>query len=194
MDNYIEMIVEGPYFLVKGYVLGFLEGLGGQPEIFFNKEEWIRTERRTERFMEMVGLHGELTHLVVPERIHSRIEALLQGRLKDWGLEIKGKKKIDEAVFDFKFNVFGVEYARGIRALFDTPPRGVEVSGYTPVEKVRSDAEGAEGYAPMHHYSFSGGGTVSGPFHDVLGMFRQARDNPLVRVEYMNLLTEDQQR
>jgi len=187
MSDYIEIVVYGPYFLVKGFLTGFLEGRGSTARIVFNKEEHIATEGITEKIMELVGLHGDVVHVIVPVATRDLLLDAMKKHENDWGISVKGESRVSEASFDFEFKVYGTEYAKEIKELFDNPPEGVTISGYSPKEEINEDAEGLEAYAPMHHYIFSGRGSVSGSFIEVLKMFRTARDNPLISVDLLKI-------
>ena len=46
-ETYKELVVEGSYQLVRGYLTGYLEGSGIDADIYYNRKELIRIEMKT---------------------------------------------------------------------------------------------------------------------------------------------------
>ena len=75
-----------------------------------------------------------------------------------------------------------------MRQIFENPPQGVHISDdYQPEEHSDASAAGTELYAPVHDYSFSGSGTVSGDLRGVLQISERARQHERIKRQSVRL-------
>ena len=188
--KYYEVVFEGNYNVICGMLEGFLLGKGKKWEWYSSKESGIESETFTEIIKEWASMKTRLHHLVLEEDFHKALQDDLKDRSDLRHLKLKYTKsarEIKNCSFKFTANAFAKKYGDEIKALIDSPPAGVSIEGYTPVEEVDHSAKGVELYAPVHDYTYRGEGVAIGEAGSIVS-FRKAMDNhPLVQVSSIRL-------
>jgi hypothetical protein len=57
--EYCEVVVEGSLDLIRGFVVGFLEGRGIQGEAIFGEDHHVENEGRFGQMMRLIGVKGK---------------------------------------------------------------------------------------------------------------------------------------
>lgn len=187
MENkFVEVVFEGHYNTVRGYIEGLQDGMGTSHKFFFSSEAGIKAETLSELIKEWVSLGHKLHHVVMEEAFFAKIKDVLLKKGRDsliTSSSIKSSKNVKEASFDFKFDAYARKYADEIKELLGNLPDGVSLHHYKPEEKINHDAEGVELYAPAHDYIFHGKGTIIGPIEQVVIFRNIINDHPLIEAE-----------
>ncbi|MDD2335680.1 MAG: hypothetical protein PHD01_03790 [Geobacteraceae bacterium] len=187
MENkFVEVVFEGHYNTVRGYIEGLQDGMGTAYKFFFSSEAGIKAETLSELIKEWVSLGHRLHHVVMEEAFFSKVKDVLLKKGRDsimTSSSIKSSKNVKEATFDFKFEAYARKYADEIKELLGNLPDGVSLHHYKPEEKINHDAEGVELYAPAHDYIFHGKGTVIGQIEQVVMLRNILDDHPLIEAE-----------
>lgn len=191
-DTFLEIVVDGPQLLVKGFVLGLVEGSGMKGLVFFSRENNIKTETFLELLLEWTHLHGSLTHLVIEEGLLDLIAKGLTETEEVLQLRLRSVKKIREASFDFEYEVYARKYGDDLKALFAKVPAPLRLSlDYDPQEEVHPEGEEIDAYAPLPAYRLRAMGKVSGPIGRLVEFYRIARGYELIKTGEIVLALEE---
>ncbi len=187
--EYHELVVEGPYLLVKGFVEGSANCLD-DPEIFFSKEENIERETLNEKLKEWLGFAETLVHIVVDEKNLEKLTEFFKKRGEKFGLEIKSELKILSASFEFKMEAFTPKHGKKMKKLLAELPPTITIAGKEEEEKVH-DVEERGIYTPDHPYELNIKGTIVGPFKEVVETHRKWKEFSLIILENIKLTLEE---
>ena len=185
--EYCEVVVEGSLDLVRGFVVGFLEGKGLQGEAIFGEDHHVENEGRFGQLLRLIGVKGDRVHLIVGVGFHKLLEEALERRKGELALKIISEKKIKQASFEFHYRAYTRELGDELMGLFGDLPGGLQVKDYKPRETVLPEAKGVEAYAPLHEYEVKASGTISGPVRDVVDFYGGAEHHDMVELDAIRL-------
>ncbi len=185
--NFVEMVISAPFILVKGFLMGLIEGSGETPLYFFSKRTGIRTETLGSAFKEWLGFEN-IVHLCLEEKFSKKLSEGIKHTYEKLGMEVKSVKQIESAGFDFKAHFFKKDEADAFQAYLDALPKGVYLDGFKENEYQDKDHDGEAGaYAPSHAYEYSASGRVVGDFAGVVEVFLKYKDDILVETDPVEL-------
>jgi len=185
--DFVEMVISAPFILVKGFLMGLIEGSGEQPVYFFSKRTGIRTETLGNAFKEWLGFEN-IIHLCLEKKFSKRFEDAIKNTYEKLGMEIKSVQHIESAGFDFKAHFFKKDEADDFQAYLDALPKGVYLDGFKENEHQDKDHDGEAGaYAPSHAYEYSASGRVVGEFAGVVEVFLKYKNDILVETDEVEL-------
>ena len=188
--QYSEVVFEGHYGNIRGFIEGFIAGSGKELSFFFSDKVGVKAETMSEILKEWISLSNKIHHVVMDSELLEKIRKSLE-RLSDSDSlnksSIKSAKAIKAASFKFKFSTYGRKYGEDIKKLLGKLPGGLSLKQYSPVEKVDKDAKGVELYSPAHEYTFEGTGVIAGSVDEVIAFRKVLDDHPLVDVDEINL-------
>jgi hypothetical protein len=190
-EKYVEIVFEGHYNTVRGYLEGLRDGLGTSSKFFFSSESGIAAETLAELIKEWISLGQRLHHVVVEENFCAKIREVLSSKGTDALVNlasIKSSRMVREARFNFKFDAYARKYADEIKELLDRLPEGVSLHNYLPEEKMNHSAEGVELYAPAHDYILRGEGTIIGSVEQIISFRKLLDDHPLIEADKIILV------
>ena len=119
--NFSELVIEGPFLLVKGFILGFLHGSEQEVEYFFHRKHGIKRETFKEFIKELFEFDNHV-HVCLDNNIIPKLLKAV-GQTKDnIELEVKSVRSIKSANFSFSFEIFNEELAKETKALFEKSP------------------------------------------------------------------------
>jgi hypothetical protein len=188
--QYSEVVFEGHYSNIRGFIEGFIAGSGKELSFFFSEQAGVKSETMSEVLKEWISLSNKIHHVVMESELFEKIKKSLE-RLTDSDSlnkgSIKSAKAIKTASFRFKFSTYGRKYGEDIKKLLEKLPGGLSLKDYSPVEKIDKDAKGVELYSPAHEYTFEGTGVIAGPVDEAIAFRKVLDDHPLVDVTVINL-------
>jgi len=188
MKVYYEVIVEGSFDLIKGFVLGYLEGSGIQGEAIFEEEHHVENESKFGQLMRLIGVKGNQVHLIAGAGIHNLLKEAVNRRRDELKINLVSEKEIVDAHFDFTYKAFAREFGEQLKDLFGNLPEGLQMNqGYEPKETVRPEGKGVEAYAPLHEYEIKAKGRISGPIKAVIDYYGKVEHNALVGLSDIKL-------
>ncbi|MDD5723068.1 MAG: hypothetical protein PHY29_04925 [Syntrophales bacterium] len=185
--EYCEVVVEGSLDLVRGFVVGFLEGRGIQGEAIFGEDHHVENEGKFGQMMRLIGVKGNRVHLIIGVGFHKLLEKALEKRKDELALKIISEKKISLASFGFRYRAYTKELGDELMALFGDPPKGLRVKDHKPKETVSPEGKGVEAYAPLHEYEVKATGTIYGPVSDVINFYGRAEHHDMVELDSIKL-------
>ncbi len=174
--TYTELVIEGPFILVKGFLMGFWATQISQPRYFIHRKAGIRRQTLRDVVVELFELEN-LVHLCLEDEAVPAFEAAIQKANKVIGIQLRSKREVLSASFQFSYEVYNRELARSCRELIDTVPSGVQLTGHDPIEEntVHPGPELSAGYAPEPLFALRGKGRAEGDFHGIITFYLACR-------------------
>lgn len=170
--EYCEVVIEGESLdLVRGFVIGFLEGKEIRGEAIFGEDHHVENESRFGQMLRLIGVKGNRFRLIVGTGFLTLLKEAFERRKDQLALRIVSEKKIRQASFGFRFRAYTRELGDELKALFEKPPADLELMDYKPKETVLPEGRGVEAYAPLHEYEIKAAGTIYGPICDVIDFY-----------------------
>jgi hypothetical protein len=172
--TYKEIMIKGEPALIKGFVIGFLEGRGDQGETFV-EEDRIEEDSPLNMILHFFTGHAHLVPVIAETGMVESLCSALQNRKEEIPSEVMSVREVTGALFEFKYKTFSEEVGKSLRAFFSDLPPGVEMkTGYKPEEKITPSGKGVEAYAPLHDYELKGSGIVRGGVKEVYRFYCRA--------------------
>ncbi len=176
--KFSEIVVEGPFMLVKGFLLGFLSCKKPDGKYFFHRKANIRRETLKEFVKELFELENYV-HLCLEDDLIEPFKQALELYTKTTSYGIKSVKPIKGAQFSFAAELFDKELAGNFKQIIENLPDGVQLKNYHPSEEIEKEAKGIESYAPLHEYVFRAKGEIEGDFEGVIDTYMQIKRSDL---------------
>ncbi|MCD6487583.1 MAG: hypothetical protein J7K35_09720 [Syntrophobacterales bacterium] len=186
--EYCEMVVEGSLDLVKGFVIGFLEGKGIQGEAIFGEDHHVQNEGKLGHMLHLVGMKGNRLHIIIGNCSQQRLlKDAMERRKEEIDLKLVSEKKIVQASFVFRYRAYTKDLGDELKELFDGLPEGLQIEDYEPKETVYPEGRGIEAYAPLHEYEVKAGGRIYGFAGDVINFYSRAERHGMVKLDDIKL-------
>ena len=181
--SYYEVIIEGSFDLIKGFVLGYLGGSGIKGEAIFGREHHVENESKFGQLMRLIHVKGNKVHVIVGAGLHDLLKDAVSNRQDELDIKILSVRKITDAHFDFAYKAFAKEFGDKLEKLFENLPKGLKLRpGYEPEETITPEGKGIEAYAPLHEYEIKANGRIYGPIKAVINFYGEVEHNPLVEL------------
>ena len=170
VQNFSEIVIKGPFFLVKGFLTGYSFGSDKIINYFFHRKSGIRRETLKDFIKEYFEFENYV-HLCIEDDALSKFISAIKKSHDKIGLSVESVKSIKSAGFSFSYEVFNEKMDKEINSLFEKSKKDVKIIDFNPRKQKSVDAEGIEAYAPIHAYISTGDGKVEGPFYHVMNLF-----------------------
>jgi hypothetical protein len=186
--TYYEVTVEGSHDLLKGFVIGFLEGREISGETFFGDDYELDEENPLELLFRMMGHREESTTVIVEAGLRSLLREALQRRRDSLPLKVVSVREVAGASFGFSVKTFSRDVGESLRGILSVPPKGVDVDPpFVPEEKIDPAGKGVEAYTPLHEYEMKWKGRVSGAIREVFALYHKVRRFEVVKLGDLHL-------
>jgi hypothetical protein len=172
IKEYVEVVLDGPFDFIKGFVLGFMEGRGIQGDVIFEEAGRTRGDVFV-RLMRFVRLEEDHVHLIVGEGIHELLKEALEKRKNEAPVRIVRVRPIREARFGFRYRTYSRPLGEELGNLVRNLPEGLHLEGYAPKETLHPESKAIEAYAPEHPYAVEASGTVSGRAKEAIDLYNR---------------------
>ncbi len=186
--EYYELVVEGPYMLVKGFMEGRMTCME-HGELYFSKEEHIKRETLADKLKEWLGVIENLVHVIVDEKSLPDWERLLSEHGNKVGIELKSKLKIENAYFEFEMEAFTPKHGEELKRYLKELPPDVEIVGKEEKEEYH-DVKERGIYTAEHPYELYIKGTLVGNVKSIIETYRKWRKNSLITLDEIHLTLE----
>ena len=165
-----ELVIEGPFMLVKGFLMGYIYGSGKNIQYFFHRKAGIKQETLKDMLKGLLDFENYV-HLCIESRMVGAFTGAIEQSQEKIGLSVKSVQSIQSASFNFSFELFNDKLADELKGIFSNVGQGVELQNFKPTEQHADDAYGLEAYAPVHSYIYRGSGTANGDFLEIINLY-----------------------
>ena len=168
--SFSEIVIEGQFVLVKGFIMGFLHGSNQEFDYFFHRKHGIRRETFKEVIKELFEFESHV-HLCLDNNVVPKFLQAIEKSNEKIGLQVKSVRAIKSADFSFSYEIFNEELATKVKKIFENSPAGIAMTDFQPTVEKSDDAVGVEGYAPVHEFVARGNGKAEGNFYDIMELY-----------------------
>jgi hypothetical protein len=185
--KYYEIVIEGSFDLIKGFIIGFFEGRRITGAIIFEREHHVKREDGLEHLLRAIHVEEDRVHMIMGKRTFRILDQALNNRKHEIPLKVFSEKEIVRAHFNFTYAAYAKRFGNELKELFSNLPEGVRLEGYQPEEIKRETKGTTVGYAPLHKYEIRAKGRVSGPAHEVIDFYDKTEHNDWIDSEEIEL-------
>jgi hypothetical protein len=178
-----EFVVEGHFDLIKGFVVGFLEGKGMRGAAIFAREHQVKHDTEVKHFLRSLTGHEDRVRVLVHESVCQPLEDALADIQEALSLKLVSVREVAGAEFGFAYEAYTRELGEELKGLFANLPGGVSIADYEMEEKVDPEGKGIEAYAPLHEYEIKATGRITGAVKAVIDLHARLEQQPLVAPE-----------
>jgi hypothetical protein len=172
--TYTEIMINGEPALIKGFVIGFLEGRENHGDTFVEEEGQIEEDSPLDMILHFFS-HPHLVPVIAELEIVESLCQALQNRKEEIPAEVMSVRDVTGAFFEFQYKTVSEEMGKSLLAFFSNLPDGVQMrAGYQPAEKITPREKVVGAHDPLHHYELKGSGIVQGGVKEVYRLYRQA--------------------
>ncbi len=176
--TFTEIVIEGRFLMVKGFMLGFLGCHKPDGKYFFHQKENIRRETFGEFLKEFFELDNYV-HFCLEDDLLEPFKKALTLYTQRTGYTIKSERPVKGAEFSFAVEVYNKDLADQFKKIIEHLPEGVSLENYVPSEEINDDAKGFEAYAPLHAYIFRAKGLLKGDFEGIMKLYLDLKRSDL---------------
>jgi hypothetical protein len=187
--KWYEVVIEGSFDLIKGFIIGFFEGRKISGAIIFEREHHVKREGEIEHLLRAIHVEEDRVHLIMGKRTFRILDQALNKRKHEIPLKVVSEKEIVRAHFNFTYAAYAKRFGNELKELFSSLPEGVRLEGYEPEEIERETKDSTAGYAPLHKYEIKAKGRVTGPAKDVIDFYDRLEHNAWIKFEEIELDT-----
>lgn len=183
-ETYHEMVVEGPLLLVRGYLAGLLVARGMDPaQILFANEVAVDSEGILEQLAEWIHLHGNVSHLLVPQPVYPDVRQAISRAVELFGIRVRSDKTIRSASFQFQLTTHSRSDGEAIKEALASHGDAVRLADdYSPEET--NSANG--------NYQLSAKGTATGNFAAIHDLYRRLAEWRAIKLSRIHLQHYDE--
>jgi hypothetical protein len=181
--KHYDFIIKGDSDAIHTYLDGYLRGKGVKSGYLFTEGLPFQSHF----LKELIQFHGDVIHLICRSSLRPLIRSAVAQSPERLHFEIVESNQVGCAKFGFKFETANRSVAGAIKRLVGRHPAGVKLVDYEPKETVIPEARGAEGYAPLHEYTFEGKGTIVGDVEGVLKVHHKLSANEFINCEEIDI-------
>lgn len=190
IKKYNEVVLEGSFDFMRGFVLGFVEGRGIRGEAIFETEHHIENESKFGQLLRIIGAKGNRTNLLVGSGLHDLLREAIEKRGLQKEIKIVSVREITEAYFEFSYHAYSRTLGEELKTLFGSLPPGLRLEkGHGPKETVHPEAKGIEVYAPLHEYEIEAKGEIHGPVKEVINLYGEVEHKAMVELGNIKLVS-----
>jgi hypothetical protein len=190
--KWYEIVIEGSFDLIKGFIVGFFEGRRVTGAIIFEREHHVKREGEIEHLLRAIHVEEDRVHMIMGKRTFRILDEALNKRKHQIPLKVVSEKEIVRAHFNFTYAAYAKRFGNELKELFSNLPGGVRLEGYQPEEIERQEEEeSTAGYAPLHKYEIRAEGRVTGPAGQVIHFYDTLEHYALIELGKIELEFQD---
>jgi hypothetical protein len=187
-EHYYDVVIEGSLDLMKGFVMGFIEGRGVAGDIFFGEEYHIESESKVGLLLQLMGFHDKTCTVIVGSGLYEVLAAALKRRQNTIPLRILKVRQVSNASFAFSFGTYSREVGEEISSLLAHLPEGIVHEPDIELHRILDpEGKGLETFTPLHDYELNGKGRISGSVKGVFELYHRLQHYEVVELGNMDL-------
>jgi hypothetical protein len=176
-----QVIINAPFLMVKGFLMGYMQGSKKDFEYYFHRKHAIKRESMGELMRELFHVDCH-THICLPTPIIPGFQQALHNVEHKLCAEIESAKEIKNASFSFSFHNYDEAETGLFKELFKSIPDGVELLNYNPLELRGEALVGVSEFSHINQYVYEASGTVTGDFQGVMDFYEKIKRHRLADV------------
>ena len=181
--RFYEVVFRGKPKVVKAFLKGLMMGAGRDVTAFYNFDEGVHHEGKSEKFKEMFGIRAVDCHVITDSDASAYLKKMARRIVAETGLEITANRSVRSASMAFEYQAYAPRYSQEITELLKGRPKGLKLQNYQHEEKLDPKAKGVEAYSVAHDFEACGSGTVSGRVDLLIDLKRSLVNYPLIKAE-----------
>jgi len=186
--RFCEIVIDSPFVLFKGFLMGFLSCSQQKPLYYFHKYEGINIETLSEHLKEWLGLETHV-HLCIEENLADKLEDAISSCFSKLGIAVISNKIIEKADFTFSVGLYDESLSEHFK---DEINKLAGVNTTIHLKKIeiidpgwQEIGMGAVSLIPPVHNVFEG--SFKGEFEDILIAYRKLKTNQLIKLSGIHL-------
>lgn len=177
-QKFSHVLMTAPFLVVKGFILGYMQGKEQEFPFFFHHKYGIKHESLGEMMREV--LHMEChTHLCLPEAILPELKKALAAVYDRLSITIKSEQLIKSASFSFSYHIYTEERSGACKDLFRVIPDGVALVNHHPTEFRGTGVMSVPEFGKINQYCYEGNGTAKGDFAAIIALYTKIKQHTL---------------
>jgi len=187
-SNLVEIMIKGEPDMIKGFVIGFLEGRGNQGDTFIEEKCILEEDSPLSMVIHFFSGRPHIIPVIADSGMRESLCQALQRRKEDVPSEIVSIREVMGASFDFHYKTFSRELGKTLNDFFSNLPSGIQFKGdYKHEEKIDLEGKGIEAYAPLHDYEIKGSGVVQGGAKEIYKFYCRSGQFEVVELGKLKL-------
>ena len=178
-----ELAMEGYFDLIKGFVVGFLEGKGMGGAALFAQEHHVKHDPEIKHIFCTLTGQEDRVRVLADESVCQLLQDALANVHDALPLKLLAARDVAGAQFGFIYEALAQELGDELKGLFTNLPEGVSIVGYEVEENVAPEGKGIEAHAPLREYGSKARGKITGAVKGVIEFHDKLEEHPLVALE-----------
>jgi len=174
--------------MMKGFILGFLEGQGLKEDTFIEEEDKVEEDSPLDLIVHFFGGHHNTVSIVIGTGIYKQFLKSLGNCKRQIHSTVISVREILSASFSFHYRTYSQEVGGELSEIFSNVSEEVEVRDYSPHERIIPEGKGIDTFTPLHGYELKAEGVVSGNVKDVHSLYRKLGQFEVVELQDMELV------
>ncbi|MBN1407514.1 MAG: hypothetical protein JW956_06990, partial [Calditrichaceae bacterium] len=132
-QSFYEIVLEGNFMLVRGFVVGFLSAVKPNGLYFFHRKAGIRRETLKEFLRDFFEMDNHV-HFCLEADLVDNFKKAVESSEKQTEMKVHSIKLIKSARFSFAYEFFNEELAQKTKELLSNLPEDLVIKNYKPYE------------------------------------------------------------
>ncbi len=164
--TFVEMVLTANQEYLKGFLQGYIAGVGVEYPFFFNHEAGIEAESLTEKIQEWATLSDKYQYVILEKALYEALQA--SAAIFSEATKIVSVKNVKSCQFEVTIKAHSRDDSKAIRELVQFRPSTLEMINWQESEEIDEKAKGVELYTPAHDYTYKASGSFKGDLETVI--------------------------
>ncbi len=164
--TFVEIVLTANQEYVKGFLQGYIAGVGIERQFFFNHDAGIEAESLTEKIQEWTSFSDKFQYLILEKELYEALQA--SAAFFDDATRTVSVKNVKSCHFEVTIKAHSRDDSQAIRELVQLRPSTLEMIDWQESEEIDEKAKGVELYTPAHDYTYKASGSFKGDLETVV--------------------------
>ena len=165
--TFSELVIDGHFVLVKGFLLGHWSSQDPQPQYFFHRNTGIHHETFKDLLAKLFELEDQVP-LCLEDGAVPAFQQAVDRANPIIGISVKSVRQIETGDFEFSFHIYNRQIGEECQSIFSNLPEEVQLIEFEPEETIREEGKGDP---RLHAYEYEGKGIARGDFGGVKDLY-----------------------